>query len=152
MYATSPMLLQATSGGASHQFQRARWRAWFGQLWATITRRSQKLLELSAVLSKADVDEQHYAGIQAVPIRQIQGSENRVIDFDRDFNPLSERIRQRWTNVFNAWQKGAALPPVDLIQIGDTYYVRDGHHRISVAHSLGQEYIEAVVTLWKVKC
>lgn len=152
MYATSPAHLQAISGGAGHQFQRARLRAWFSQWWAALTRRSRKLLELSAVMSTADVVEQHYAGLHAVPVRQIQGSENRAADFDRDFNPLSDRIRQRWTNVFNAWQKGAALPPVDLIQIDDTYYVRDGHHRISVAHTLGEEYIEAVVTLWKIRC
>ena len=152
MFVTSPMHLQSMSGGASHQFQQARLRAWFGQLWAAITHRSRKLLELSAEMSKVKLAEQHYAGIHAVPIRQIHGSENRAADFDRDFNPLSDRIRQRWTSVFNAWQKDVALPPVDLIQMGDTYFVRDGHHRISVAHTLGQEYIEAAVTLWKIRC
>ncbi len=152
MFATSPMHLQSMSGTAGHQFQRARFRAWFSQVCAVVTHRSRKLLDLSAEKSKVKVTEQHYAGIHAVPIRQIHGSENRTADFDRDFNPLSDLIRQRWTNLFNAWQKHAAMPPVDLIQIGDTYFVRDGHHRISVAHALGQEYIEAVVTLWKVAC
>ena len=40
------------------------------------------------------------------------------------------------------------LPPVDLIKVGENYFVRDGHHRISVAHALGQEFIEAEVTEW----
>jgi ParB-like chromosome segregation protein Spo0J len=33
--------------------------------------------------------------------------------------------------------------------VGDTYYVRDGHHRISVARVLGQQYIDARVTIWR---
>ncbi len=151
MFTSSPMHLQSMSGGANHLFQRARLRAWFSQWWAAITRRSRKLLELSAVMSKTDVIEQHYAGIHPVPVRQIRGSENRAADFDRNFDPLSDRIQPRWTSIFMAWQKDIALPPVELIQVGDTYFVRDGHHRISVARALGQEYIEAVVTQWKVR-
>jgi len=30
------------------------------------------------------------------------------------------------------------------------YFVRDGHHRISVARALGQAYIDAEVTVWEV--
>jgi len=37
------------------------------------------------------------------------------------------------------------LPPVELIQVGGCYFVRDGHHRISVARSFGQQYIEAEI-------
>jgi hypothetical protein len=40
------------------------------------------------------------------------------------------------------------LPPVRLIQVGDVYFVRDGHHRISVAKALGQTEIDAVVSVW----
>jgi hypothetical protein len=42
------------------------------------------------------------------------------------------------------------LPPVVLVQVGDVYFVRDGHHRISVARALGQLDIEAEVTVWEV--
>ena len=44
------------------------------------------------------------------------------------------------------------LPPVALIQVGHLYFVRDGHHRISVARALGQETIDAEVTVWDVAC
>jgi hypothetical protein len=37
------------------------------------------------------------------------------------------------------------LPPVELIQVGDVYFVQDGHHRISVAQALGQRDVEARV-------
>jgi hypothetical protein len=39
-----------------------------------------------------------------------------------------------------------------LIQVGPTYYVRDGHHRVSVARMMGQEEIDAEVTVWKIEC
>ena len=41
-----------------------------------------------------------------------------------------------------------ALPPIELIRVGGEYYVRDGHHRLSVAHALGEHFIEAEVTVW----
>jgi hypothetical protein len=44
---------------------------------------------------------------------------------------------------------GDPLPPVELIQVGSVYFVRDGHHRISVARAMGQQEIEAVVTVWQ---
>ena len=37
-----------------------------------------------------------------------------------------------------------------LVQVGDVYFVCDGHHRISVARALGQLAIEAEVTVWQV--
>jgi hypothetical protein len=85
-----------------------------------------------------------------VPIRQIRGSEGRSRYFDCDFNPLYDEARGRWLNIARARQQGKNLPPVVLVQVGDIYFVRDGHHRISVARALGQLYIEARVTVWQV--
>jgi len=85
-----------------------------------------------------------------VPICQIRGSENRAGDFDRDFNPLRDHNQGRWQRVAEARQLGKALPPVDLVQVEELYFVRDGHHRISVAQALGQQEIEAKVVVWRV--
>ena len=41
---------------------------------------------------------------------------------------------------------GSSLPPVDLAKIGELYFVRDGHHRVSVARALGRKDIDAYVT------
>jgi hypothetical protein len=38
-----------------------------------------------------------------------------------------------------------------LAQVGDIYFVKDGHHRISVARALGQKAIEARVVAWQVE-
>ncbi len=78
-----------------------------------------------------------------IPIRQIKGSLGRCEDFDTDFHPLQERSRSRWISILTAMRSNVSLPPVELVQVGSDYYVRDGHHRISVARSLDQEAIEA---------
>ena len=81
--------------------------------------------------------------IVTVPIQQIKGSLGRGEDFDANFNPLNERSRSRWVSIATAVRMGTPIPAVELVQVGSTYYVRDGHHRISVACSMDQEAIEA---------
>ncbi len=38
------------------------------------------------------------------------------------------------------------LPPVDLVQVGDDYYVADGHNRVAAARRAGALEIDADVT------
>jgi hypothetical protein len=89
-------------------------------------------------------------GTRPVPVSQIRGSEGRCRYFDADFNPLYDQARGRWLGIARARQQGKYLPPVVLVQVGDTYFVRDGHHRISVARAMGQIEVEARVTIWQV--
>jgi hypothetical protein len=89
---------------------------------------------------------QRHAGLHTVAIDKIIGSESRTGDFDRDFNPLKDNTQERWVSVMTARMSGLSLPPVDLLKTGDEYYVRDGHHRISVARALGEGFIEAQIT------
>ncbi len=91
-----------------------------------------------------------YAGLQSVPIRKIYGSEGKSCEFDSRFRPLCERTRDRWVSIAIAHGQGISLPAIELIQIGEIYFVRDGHHRISVAVNSGQEQIDAAVTVWQV--
>jgi hypothetical protein len=81
--------------------------------------------------------------IISVPIHQIKGSLGRSDDFDLNFNPLKERSRSRWMSIAAAVRIGLPMPAVELVQVGNAYYVRDGHHRISVAKSMGQDAIDA---------
>jgi hypothetical protein len=41
--------------------------------------------------------------------------------------------------------RGEEVPPIDVYQVGDSYFVIDGHHRVSTARRLGRETIEARV-------
>jgi hypothetical protein len=121
-------------------YSRARGRARWGQLWARLTGRSRRLLALEETKTTSSVRARSQAGVRTVPIDQIRGSEGRSQDFDGDFNPLQDHNKRRWLSVATAWQRGRMLPPVELIQAGDVYFVRDGHHRISVARAMGQKH------------
>src|SRR3954463_5601058 len=85
-------------------------------------------------------------GLQVVPLDAIVGTVDRAVDFDRGFRPTSARLRSRWERIAAAQRRGEALPPISLFQIGDLHFVRDGHHRVSVAKSLGRDDIDAYVT------
>jgi hypothetical protein len=148
MFASDSFLIsqvydQSKASRALQQYRMARVRGQLNHLWSALTGRSRSLHRLP----KTTAGGQRFAGLQAVPLRQIRGTEGRTDDFDRDFNPLTDHTRARWLSVFTAWEKDVALPPVELIGVGETYFVRDGHHRISVARALGQDYIERVVTV-----
>jgi S-adenosylmethionine:diacylglycerol 3-amino-3-carboxypropyl transferase len=86
-----------------------------------------------------------YAGLRAVPLEAIRGTEEQAPAFDRTFHPIGERPRQRWLSIAEARLQGMPLPPVQLTEKDGAYYVRDGHHRISVARALGESFIEAEV-------
>ncbi len=88
---------------------------------------------------------QHDLGLQVVPLDAIVGSVDRAVDFDRGLRPTSARLRSRWERIAAAQRRGESLPPVSLYKIGDLYFVRDGHHRVSVAKSLGRDDIDAYV-------
>ena len=131
-------------------YERARRRGRIGRIWSLLTGRSRRLLDLDAVERRCTVRARRTVGMQAVPIDRIRGSEGRCQDFDCSFYPLDAHARDRWLSVAIARQMGLALPPVALIQVGDVYFVRDGHHRISVARARGQHTVDAFVTAWDV--
>jgi hypothetical protein len=115
-----------------------------------ISRRPVKLSSLEDLRKHYQVVGGYHAGVRSVPIDKIVGSEGRSKDFDALFRPLDSHSRHRWQRIAEARQKGISLPPVELIQVGEVYYVRDGHHRISVARMLDQEHIDAEVQVLKV--
>jgi len=85
-------------------------------------------------------------GVQLIPMDSIVGSVDKVRDFDRRFRPTSGRSRQRWENMALKSRTGESFPPIDVYKLGNLYFVRDGHHRVSVGRALGMTSIEAYVT------
>ena len=130
-----------------HEFESLRRQAFYRRLWCGVTGRRYHLLDLGELQHHCGKG-QHHGGVQLVPMFQIRGSEGRSQDFDTNFCPLKLHNRERWVNIALARRADVALPLVELIQIGDSYYVRDGHHRISVAKAQGQLEIEAEVICW----
>lgn len=127
-------------------YENARSRANRHRIVSFILRRQNNLLSLDAMMKQVNITNQHSLGIQVVPIERIIGSLGRTRDFDNEFAPLNEHTQWRWIGVMKAVYRDIALPPVELLKVGDSYFVVDGHHRISVAHQREQVYIEAHVT------
>jgi hypothetical protein len=89
---------------------------------------------------------QRSLGLQVIAVDSIVGTVDRGHEFDRDFRPMSGRLRTRWERISMAQRRGQHLPPISVYRIGDLHFVDDGHHRVSVARALGQETIDAYVT------
>src|SRR3954449_2083854 len=134
---------------AQHDFARAR-RA---RLLADIARRMRRepddvalILPFEEVVDALGRAGQVDRGLKVVPLDAIVGTVDRAADFDRGFRPTTTRLRSRWERIAAAQRRGEALPPVSLFQVGELYFVRDGHHRVSVAKSLKRTDIDAYVT------
>ena len=84
-------------------------------------------------------------GLQSINLDSIVGSVDRTRDFDRRFRPTSGRVRPRWERIALATRRGEAFPPIEVYRVGDAHFVRDGHHRVSVARAHGQHTIDAHV-------
>lgn len=139
---------QATKS-ALNNYRAALLRATLAKMWGAIWGRKNSLLDLTEMEERIQVRNRYHAGIKAVAMHRIVGSLGRCSDFDASFNPLHETTRDRWLSVARARLQGTPLPPVELIQVGERYFVRDGHHRISVARSFGEQAIDAEVTVWE---
>jgi len=85
-------------------------------------------------------------GEQVIDLDSIVGTvDRRRGEFDRDFRP-SPGTRGRWERIAEARKRGEAMPAIDVFRIGDLHFVRDGHHRVSVARALKEKDINANVT------
>ncbi len=127
-------------------FNEARIKAFLRETVALIRHRPNELLSFDAVKRSLKVFGESYRGVQAVPVARIVGSATlRYHDFDRAFLPIRNTTKGRWKSVDKAYYEYKDLPPVQLYQVGEAYFVRDGHHRVSVAREKGMEFIDAEV-------
>lgn len=83
--------------------------------------------------------------IADVPVANIVGTAGRPFDFDQEFRLLNPTLQERWERLARAVEEGLEPPPVKLVQLGEIYFVLDGHHRVSVARSLGRVVVTADV-------
>ena len=141
---------RAAALGALDDYRQAAFAGSLHRLSSIISRGSNKLLSLAEVTARLNVKSRYSIGIRAVPLVRIRGSEARSDDFDADFCPTQTHTKDRWVRIAIARRMGTALPAVQLIQVGDGYFVRDGHNRISVARAMGEEYLDAEVIVWQV--
>jgi hypothetical protein len=136
------------SADAESDFSRARRRRALARLAARLRRADDvdHILPFEEVVQALGRSGERRLGEQTIPLDSIVGTVDRAREFDRAFRPTSPRVRERWQRINLAQRKGRALPPIDVYRIGDMHFVKDGHHRVSVAHALGHKDINAYVT------
>lgn len=126
-------------------FNQARRRAFLSLVFNHLRGKPAELLSYEDIRARLRLREEIYRGIQNVPLEQIIGSVGRYHEFTRSFLPRRDTTRDRWARVYAVATSMVGIPPIEVYQVGDVYFVRDGNHRVSVAHRLGMKTIEASV-------
>ncbi len=129
-------------------FTRARHKAFLHRLKARLhgDSASTSLLSFEEARKALGALNRVRIGRRVVPVERIVGSVGRYGEFDRAFLPAKARVGRKWKRIDRAFHRGEELPPVMLYKMGDSYFVEDGNHRVSVAHYQGVEWIDAEVT------
>jgi hypothetical protein len=140
---TGNPVIDAQSAFAREQRRRRRNQA----LHWLLRRPHTGLVPLDCALGSEPPARQTRVGVRTIPLESIVGTAEAAKQrtFDADFRPPSTS-RERWQRLWMAGRSGRSLPPISVFRVGDQHYVEDGHHRVSVAHSLGMAAIDAEVT------
>jgi len=130
---------------ARSDFENALMKGFWHEVLSWFSQRKNTLIPFDQVRKALPVSGQHWIGLRRVPLSQIVGSVGRYQDFDAAFAPRQTRTMGRWMSVDLAHLRDIDLPPVELYKIGDIYFIKDGNHRVSVAHQKNQAFIDAEV-------
>lgn len=127
----------------SDEFARLQARALRSSLWPSLNgRKTRPVIFPEAAPEKSP--NRRFLGTMEIPLEQVIGTLNRRDDFDDQFRPLKPSLKERWVNAYLSLQTDG-WEPVLVHKVGDSYYVEDGHHRVSVARFLGMQFLEARV-------
>jgi len=132
-----------------NDFMRARRRQMLSRLAGRLRRSPDDIsliLPYDEVIAALGMRGEHYVGLQTISLASVVGTVDSRRDFDRRFRPTTARVRERWERLALAQRRGESIPPIDVYQVGDLYFVKDGHHRVSIAMATGQRTIDAYVT------
>jgi ADP-ribose pyrophosphatase YjhB (NUDIX family) len=131
---------------SQQEFQNIRLRSFFKSIYARIKRGDDCLPSLHEVVDITKAKNERYIGLYEILVENIIGSEGRYEDFNKNFLPKNDALQSRWSAIHSIAEQNKELPPISVFKIDDYYFVRDGNHRVSVAKSRGQVYIDAEVT------
>jgi hypothetical protein len=137
------------SADAQYDFGRVRRRRALSRLAARLRREPgdvNVILPFDEVVAALGRRGERKLGLHPIELDSIVGTVDRERDFDRRFRPTSPLVRSRWERIATAQRRGQAFPPIDVYRVGDLHFVKDGHHRVSVARALGHDTIDAYVT------
>jgi uncharacterized ParB-like nuclease family protein len=129
---------------AEEDWNRARRKVLYQEVVCFFKKCSVDLLSFEDVRTGLHLGQKIDRGLQEIPLDRIRGSVGRYDDFTSAFLPRKKHMRGRWKRVDSAMKAGKT-PPIDVYQVGESYFVLDGNHRVSIARQRGLEMIEAYV-------
>jgi hypothetical protein len=116
----------------------------------TLRPRRELLPSLYERYPEAGAAARHPRGLQTVPVEAIVGTARHPSQNTADFLPLpalrGRNWEARWLRIQSATTQLRVLPPIELLQVGDTYWVVDGHNRVAAARDVGAVAVDAEVT------
>ncbi len=118
------------------EFHRARLGAMRAAIDDLIRRRPPSLLHNSA--AQITIRRRLDRGLKSAPIYQIIGRSARYDDLDRWLAPVRVSVA--------SGRAGAGQALIELYQVAETYFVKDGNRRIAEARARGQLFLHARVT------
>jgi nucleotide-binding universal stress UspA family protein len=132
-------------------FRSARRHAMLEKIASRLSGKSADLLSYEEVRDKLRITGRKAQELREIPLKAIVGSVGRYADFTRSFLPEHTVDEKRWAGIMVATTSLEGLPPIEVYQIGEVFFVLDGNHRVSVARQLGVTHIEAYVTKFQTK-
>ncbi len=130
------------------EFTKARRQAFIEEWLNFFTGRPSDLLSFEEVRQNLRLIDSSYKGRQEIELEKIVGSTGRYRDFTRTFLPKSDTTVDRWRRI-NDVVNEQGYQPIEVYQVGDVYFVRDGNHRVSVARMNKAKTVEAYVIEYK---
>jgi hypothetical protein len=128
---------------ANEEFMSALKKAKLQTFLSRLQMERTELLSFYDVKALVKPKRQTYRGMKAIRVDRIIGSEGRYKDFSKAFFPKKSMLKGRWESISRAHMQMVDLPAISVYKIGNAYFVRDGNHRVSVAKTLGVEFIDA---------
>lgn len=131
---------------ALNDFKRARRKAALQDILSRFTGHSDALIPFEEARKRLNASGEKQRGLQEIPLDAIIGSVGRYTDFNRNFLPRSAAHANRWASVKASLRDLDRMPPIQVYQIGEAYFVLDGNHRVSIARERKSRHIRAYVT------
>ena len=138
-----PSLFTNIRSFVSYEFSSLQMRALRDSTLSKLIGRNTKLLTVPEQ-ARREHPNRSLLGVKDIPVEHIVGTLDRDGDFDHKFRPLKLHLHDRWVDAYITLERDG-WPPILAHKFGEKYYVEDGHHRVSVARSIGMAFIEARV-------
>lgn len=107
---------------------------------------SRHPLSFDEAAARAGVVSRVHVGVRPLRVKRIVGSAGKAEQIGPDFLPVGPGpASANYRAIRNRMRDGDVLPPISVYQIGNRYFVIDGHTRVAAAKSLEIPFIDADV-------